>query len=199
MPPLLNPVFLPFLFLFHAFFLFYSVTHAGYRIQCEWTVASRGHLKNLHLRVPFLPSNDPPSMPIAFYPPLPLPLVSRASSKPVLCFKEIPSSPLLAQGSLDQMTSSCKRSHLRFFLPRRDKDNFPCVLRFSVRSADRIFYEFSGTNERFTLFSSTPQRKFQVRVERNRFSWNIPFHWKIDTMVKSNSLCLYKIQNTRYN
>lgn len=129
-----------------------------------------------------------------FLPPLPLPLVSRASSKPVLCFKEIPSSPLLAQGSLHQMTSSCKRSHLRFFLPRRDTDNFPCVLRFSLRLGDCIFYESSSTNQRFTLFSSTPPRRSQVRVERNRLGWNIPFYWEIDTMVKS--LCVrYRIQD----
>lgn len=100
-----------------------------------------------------------------FLPPLPLPLVSRASSKSVLCFKEIPSSPLLAQGSLDQTTSSCERSHLRFFLPRRDKYDFPCVLRFSVRLGDCILYESCRTNERFTLFSSTPQRKFQIELE----------------------------------
>lgn len=140
MPPLLSPVFLPFLFLFHTFLLFYSVTHAGYRIQCEWTVASRGHLKNLHLLSAF-PSFQRSTIDAnCFLPPLPLTLVSRASSKAVLCLKEIPSSPLLAQGSLDQMTSSCKRSYLRFFLPRRDEDNFSYILGFSVRLGHCRFY-----------------------------------------------------------
>lgn len=155
MPPLLNPVFLP----FPTLSLSLSLSRVlailfGYPCRLSHTVRMddcvEGTLEKSPLTSAF-PSFQPSTIDAdCFSPPLPLPLVSRASSKPVLCFKEIPSSPLLAQGSLDQMTSSCKRSHLRFFLPRRDKDNFPCVLRFSVRLEDCIFFEFCSTNERFT-------------------------------------------------